>query len=110
MEILFNKGKSKNCYPVKLVFMQTQEAIPFPAQAMFVVPKKNFKSSPDRNTLKRRMREAYRLEKNSFYTSLKTQNHKVLAAFIYTGKKKEDYAVIAPSVHKLLNMVIKKET
>lgn len=87
--------------------METMDELPFPAQAMFVAPKRSFKKSPDRNLLKRRMREAYRLNKASFYETLKPR--KLILAFIYTGKKVEDFAIIEASVKKLLAQVIVKK-
>ncbi len=78
-----------------------------PAQAMFVAPKRNFKKAHDRNLLKRRMREAYRLNKNSFYQQLELAGKKVLLAFIYTAKKQEDFLVIENAVKKLLALAAK---
>lgn len=103
MELLFNKGGSRVAYPVKLVFVETPVDLIYPAQVMFVVPKRTFKSSPDRNVLKRRMREVYRLNKQNLYSILEAKKIKVLMAFIYTGKKKEDYSAIEAAVHKLMN-------
>lgn len=103
MDVLFDKGSSRTAYPIKLVFIETPVDLIFPAQVMFVVPKRIFKSSPDRNTLKRRMREVYRLNKQSMYGALESKKTKVLLAFIYTGKKKEEYSVIEASLHKLMN-------
>jgi ribonuclease P protein component len=88
--------------------METGVALAFPAQAMFVVPKRNFKRSPDRNKLKRRMREAYRLSKSGFYEALEQEGKKLVLAFIYTGKKQESFSVIDASVKKLLLQAVRK--
>lgn len=105
MELLFDKGNSVTHYPVKCMFIETQAEMKFAAQAMFVAPKRNFKKSPDRNTLKRRMREAYRLNKHLFYEALNAQNKKIVLAFIYIGKKEEDYAAIESAVIKSLKKI-----
>jgi ribonuclease P protein component len=111
MEVLFGKGNSFTAYPVKLVYIETPVDLKFQAQAMFVAPKRNHKKAHDRNKLKRRMREAYRLNKNAFYEKIKIKNKKFLLAFIYTGKKQEEYPLIEKSIIKLLTGVLKlKET
>jgi len=88
--------------------METDVEMAFPAQVMFVVPKRNFKKAHDRNTLKRKMREIYRLNKNVFYDLVNAQGIKLVIAFIYTGKVEEPYATIEPALLKLLGKIIKK--
>ena len=105
MEALFKSGTSFNAYPVKLIYLDTSLDLKFQAQAMFVVPKRNFKRSPERNLLKRRMREVYRLQKGVLYEELKSLNKKVLIAILYTGKKEEAYSVIETSILKLLRKI-----
>lgn len=107
MGVLFNSGLSANNYPIKLMYTETAHTMPFAAQAMFVVPKRNFKHANDRNTLKRRMREAYRLNKTVFYDQLQNANKKLIIAFIFTSKKAEDYATIERATKKLLEKVLK---
>jgi ribonuclease P protein component len=70
----------------------------YPAKAMFVVPKKNFRKSHDRNKLKRRMREAYRLNKHLLYESELLANKKILLAFIYVSKKPSDFKHIETAI------------
>ena len=102
IELLFESGKATNSYPIKVVFLKVLDNVDVPAQSMFVVPKRNFKRSPDRNKLKRRMREAYRLNKNEFYLRLNQQEKKIRAAFIYTGKKLEPYSTVQSAIKKIL--------
>lgn len=110
MEVLFNKGKSTVSYPIKLVYIETPVGLQYPAQAMFVAPKRSFKKAHDRNKLKRRMREAYRLNKFFYYNALNNESKKMLLAFIYIGKKIEDYESIKNSILKLCatNLSLKK--
>jgi ribonuclease P protein component len=105
--LLFQQNSGSNVFPLRMVAMETDVALAFPAQAMFVVPKRNFKKSPDRNKLKRRMREAYRLSKSGFYKVLEQAGRKVVLAFIYTGRKQESYSVIEASLKKLLQQAEK---
>jgi ribonuclease P protein component len=102
MEMLFAKGKSRSSFPVKMQFMDAGD-LKFPAQAMFVVPKRSFKKSPDRNRLKRRMREAYRLNKQKMYEQLKAAKKQMLLAFIYIGKEEADYSKIETAIKKLID-------
>ncbi len=73
---------------------------------MFVVPKKKFRHANDRNKLKRRMREAYRVQKEEFYQ--KAGDCKLDLAFLYFGSKAEEYEVIFKAIAKLLNNLTKQ--
>ena len=89
------------------MFLETPVDLIFPAQALFVVPKRNFKKSPDRNKLKRRMKEVYRLRKEILYEVVRGRCAKFLLAFIYIGKDKEEYSKISSSMGKLLDALQK---
>lgn len=103
--LLYKKGVSKLSHPIKIIFNETPVDLKFNAQVMFVVPKRSFKKAHDRNKLKRRMREIYRLNKKDFLLALIKNEKKVIISFIYIGKKIEIYQVIESSMLKLLSEV-----
>ena len=103
---MFEKGRSLSAYPIKLIHLGSEIEAGKQVKAMFVVPKKKFKHAKDRNKLKRRIREAYRLQKGEFYTAI--GNTKLNLAFLYYGSKEEEYDVIFKAVAKLLNNLTKQ--
>lgn len=97
---LFAEGNSFLAYPLKVVFVESENADRFPARAAFAVSKKLFKRAVKRNLLKRRMREAYRLNKPDFY--IKLGSKKMAVIFIYVGKVILDYTQIEKAMKKAL--------
>ncbi len=108
IDLLFAKGKGSSIAPLKLIIKTSLSTQIYPARIMFVVPKKKFKRAHDRNLLKRRMREAYRINKNSFYKSLNEKELKVSCAFLYTGGKPDTYAVIEKALIELFSQSVNK--
>lgn len=73
-------------------------------QVLFTVSKRNFKKAVDRNKIKRRMREAYRLNKTQLSNS-----QKLAIAYIYTPKEILPFVQIQEGMVKSFKRLEKNE-
>jgi ribonuclease P protein component len=80
------KGKNIRVNPFRLQYLLVQLNTTQPAQIAFSVPKKIFKNSVDRNRIRRRMREAYRKNKSTFYSFISSDKMQIALLFVFTGK------------------------
>jgi ribonuclease P protein component len=78
---LFAQGSSFYLYPFKVFAMPHPDKAHPTHQVLISVSKKNFKRAVDRNLIRRRIREGYRLNKGG----MPVQN-KLLIAYIYSIK------------------------
>jgi ribonuclease P protein component len=95
---LFLESKSVFSFPVKIVYLETKLPAKVPVQAAFTVGKRNFKRAVQRNLIKRRMREVYRLNKSKFYDGIGEKQ--VAVFFIFTGKTIPEYSQIEAAMIK----------
>lgn len=105
IDALFEKGNSFTVSPFRVVYLITPAG---GLQFAVGVSSKNFKKAVDRNTIKRKIREAYRLQKLRLQDLLRSQGKGITVFFTYNGKDIPDHATVVSCMEGCLNKLIKK--
>ncbi len=100
---LFANAKGVLSYPYRALFTPNGED---KSVIMVSIPKRKFKHAVDRNLLRRRTREAYRL--NKALLANQTANKGFDIAFLYIGDKKEEFSYLQKKMCDLLNKIATK--
>ena len=106
---LFESGSSFGIFPLRIVWIKLDIATQnYPVKFALSVPKKKFPKAADRNLLRRRIREAYRLHKHLLYEALQGKKADFAIMIIYTHKEKLDYTDIEKAMVKIINRFIRQ--
>ena len=105
VERLFCEGKSLMAFPLRAVYRLRQPG-EAPAQFLITIPKKRIRKAVMRVTLRRRTREAYRLNRRQLLIEpLADLGCGVDMAFIYLDNTPAPYSVISEKVTNLLTRI-----
>lgn len=108
IELLFAKGKSISAFPVKVFYLPVDHTPVHPVQVGVGVSARNFKKAVDRNTIKRRMREAYRLHKLPLHEHLVAQQKSVAVFILWIDKQMPTTAALQELMPAVIEKLIKQ--
>ena len=108
IELLFAKGKSISAFPVKVFYLPVENTPMHPVQVGVGVSARNFKKAVDRNTIKRRMREAYRLHKLPLHEHLVAQQKTVAVFILWIDKQMPTTAALQDLMPAVIEKLIKQ--
>ncbi|HHF51071.1 MAG TPA: ribonuclease P protein component [Candidatus Aminicenantes bacterium] len=91
---LFHTGKSIYAPPLRIIYTLEEKGL-HPVVMAVSVPKRLFRRAVDRNLLKRRIREAYRLNKPAFYALMaRDGNRSLLLVVQYQHREIKAFHII----------------
>jgi ribonuclease P protein component len=99
---LFDEGTAGFVYPFRYMVITEQSTQPS-VEVLFSVPKRNHKRANKRNLLRRRMKEAYRLNKSLL--AAEDRGVVIDLALIYSSKELLPYKSINNAISRILREV-----
>lgn len=98
---LFTEGRGGFVYPFRyMVYAEHSTNDEMSVEVLFSTPKKFLKRANKRNKVRRRMREAYRLNKHLLYSS--SDPRMLQVALIYSSKEVIDFKTIENATKRIL--------
>ncbi|MBR1769319.1 MAG: ribonuclease P protein component [Bacteroidales bacterium] len=106
IDSLFSKGKAFLCYPFSVKYLLSQGDGKI--QILIVCSKRYQKKAVSRNYIKRRMREAYRLNNSQLKNRLTEAGQDLFVSLSYISKDLSDYHFIEKNISDVLKTLESK--
>lgn len=101
-QLLYSEGKNFAHYPLAVRYRWLSEEGQGQCKAGFSVSKRRFRTAVQRNRIKRRLREVYRLQKGQWEVRAGEELH---VLFIYMPGRELSYTELYPSMGKILQQL-----
>lgn len=101
IESLFRSGSTFSSPPFRLLYRRVED-FAVPVQMTVAIPRRSIRRAVDRNLLKRRTREAYRLQKQGLMERVSGKKTGYEILFLYQSGEIADYKSIRSAVRVLL--------
>ncbi len=102
---LFEGGKSIMAYPLRAVYVTRGTHRRPPTQFYISIPKRKIRTAVGRVLLRRRTREAYRLNRHLLHPTLQAHGKAVDVAFLYLADVPASYATIERKMQDILTKI-----
>ncbi|HYX10200.1 MAG TPA: ribonuclease P protein component [Bacteroidales bacterium] len=104
---LFSAGKSRTEYPFRVTLLIIEGEKDPGAKVIFGVSRKLYKRAVQRNLIKRRIREAFRLQKNALNEKLTRENKTMLLMLNYIGREVLPYQIFEKRIGIIIARLMK---
>lgn len=102
IDSLFAEGKGFAVFPLRVVYRFQSMAEKGGVQVGVSASKRHFKKAVDRNRIKRLLREAYRLQKETLLQQAEAAGRQGIVFFLYTDKTIASFETIGTAMAKSL--------
>ena len=100
---LFTEGRTLYLPPLKIIYkLLPDEPGTESVRVLISVPKRNFKKAVSRNLIRRRIREAYRLNKAPLKEAILAKGRRIDMAVIYNDEVIHPYNVTERSIKEMI--------
>ena len=106
IDLLFGKGKKYSLYPLLIFYYPYRDIHDSNHQVLISVPKKHFKKAVVRNSIRRRIRESFRINKHLLYNT--SSRFPFLIGYVYISKNVLSYNEINDRVTESLKYLEKQ--
>jgi ribonuclease P protein component len=108
MQSLFDTGTTIKSYPFVAILKEVKFDTKTPFKVAFSAPKRTFKKAAQRNLIKRKSKEAFRLNKNIIESYLKQKNKQIALFLVYSTPEEFDHIILQKKIAKLFDKIINK--